>query len=166
MFSKKKQNQTNEAISEAELLGEHFNSIRTAVLEIHSYKEKTIAPSPTYIYHKPINIEDAWPSCREAFIKMFGILNTIAIRFQLEPTDLPSDKTFTQAIETFVDTLDTITFGIADAVGTGIYSSEELDEIDDLVLSIQTSADRIQKFVLVDFPFPSESARPVIPTDD
>jgi hypothetical protein len=133
------------------LLGEHFHSIRTTILEIHDFKEKVLKPTPTHQVRKKVDIEEAWPDCQKLFIEIFNELNEIADHFQIESGNFYDNSTFTEAIEAFLNELNTILLGMTDALGTGRYSEKELESIDARILKIQLGATRLQNQITKDF---------------
>jgi hypothetical protein len=148
------------AESKPEILGEHFDSIRTTALEIRDFKSKTIFPTPTHAVRKAVDIDAAWPSSRELFIKVFGVLNGIAHRFDLESGSFIRGSGFASALDSFVDTVDRVTFGLADALGTGKFAPHELQSIDDQILIVQGGINQLRKYVLEDFDFQRTPVRP------
>lgn len=140
----------------AELLGEHLNSIRINLLEIRSFETKTIRPNPFHQITKPVDIEEAWPDCRKLFIEMYAVLNDIASHFNIEPGGIYENSGFKESIDSFINQQDVITFGIADALGTGEYEEEELVLVDGLILNIQQSAILMRKYVLEEFKYSTQ----------
>ncbi|QBG48409.1 hypothetical protein EGM51_13775 [Verrucomicrobia bacterium S94] len=139
---------------DAALLGENFGSIRTALTEILEFKEKRYKPTPVYEVRKKVDIESAWPACRDRLYSMFEELTSIAKQLDMETTTINPDLSFSEAIETFVVQLNSIVYGLADVVGTGKHTLEELIEVNDRILNIQLSANELERFVLSEFKFP------------
>ncbi|MDF7806539.1 hypothetical protein P4E94_03750 [Pontiellaceae bacterium B12219] len=152
-FKHKKAKKEAPAEVDIALLGEHFYSIRITILEIRNFKEKIILPTPTHKVRKKIDIEEAWPNCRNLFIEIFNILNEVGERFQVEQGGFYENSLFTEALDAFLDQLATILFGIADALGTGRYTDQELIDIDARILQIQHGANRLLKYVKTDFTY-------------
>lgn len=144
---------------DALLLGEHFNSIRTTMLEIRNFREKKFTPTPTFEFSKIVDIEETWPDCRDRYIQIFRILNDIAGRFMMDLSSFYENDGFTEAIDAFVTQLDTITVGLGDALGTGHFSPEELQECDRLILTIQHNANLMRTYVLTEFVYSAEPTR-------
>lgn len=139
---------------DAALLGENFGSIRNALTEILEFKEKRYKPTPVYEVRKKVDIESAWPACKEQLYSMFEELTSIAKQLEMETTSINPDLSFAAAIETFIVQLNSIVYGLADVVGTGRHTLEELIEVNDRILNIQLSANRLERFVLLEFKFP------------
>lgn len=139
---------------DATLLGENFGAIRNALQEILDFKEKRYKPTPVYEVRKEVDIEVTWPRCKDQFYSMFDELTSVARHMEMQTTSLKADASFNQAIETFIVQLNSIVYGLADAVGTGKYSLDDLISVNDQILEIQHNANKLQKFVLVDFKFP------------
>ncbi len=137
----------------AALLGEHLNSIRTTFLEIRRFKVKKFRPTPFHQLSRPVDIEEAWPDCRDQFFEMYAILNEIASHFNTEADEISDSSGFAESLDTFIEQQDNITFRIADALGTGLHEEEELLHIDQLILQIQHTANRMSKFVLEKFKY-------------
>lgn len=142
------------------LLGEHLASIRTAAQEIRNFKEKTIFPTPTHTVQKKINIDAAWSSSRELLIEIFNVLNGIAVHFDQEPGSFIRGSGFANSLDAFIKTVDRITYGLVDAIGTGRFSAKEITAIDDRILMVQSGMNRLRKHVLEDFNYPATSVRP------
>lgn len=138
---------------DASLLGEHFDSIRAAILEIKNFKQKKKKLTPTYTATQKVDIEKAWNTCRAEFEKMLTQLNEIAERFEIEPRKLNGNETFDKAIESFLEQLATVTFGVADALGTGAFTEEELMRVDGQILFIQKTAFHLHTLIKDEFDF-------------
>lgn len=150
------------SITETALLGEHLASIRKTAVEIRDFKEKTIYPTPTHAVRKKIDIEAAWPSSRQLFIQIFGVVNEVASRFELEPGSFVRGCGFENAVIAFIKTLDRITYGLVDALGTGKYAPSELVSIDERILLVQSGMNRLRKHVIEDFNYPVKQVRPTV----
>lgn len=153
------------------LLGEHFASIRSTAVEIRDYREKIIYPTPTSEVRKQIDIDHAWPSSKDLLIETFQILNGIAKRFDIEPGSFFTGDGFAEALDAFIKTVDRITYGLVDAIGTGRYSPRQIRAIDDRILLVQSGMNRLRKHVLQDFRYPLTPVRPSVtdnyqPTDE
>ncbi len=157
MLFKKKELKIDVAV-----MGDQLNSIRTALLEIRTFDKKKITASPTSTYWKPVNIEHAWPDCRELYSQTYQLLQGIAERFGTKLPDLPADETFSRSLELFVESLDELTLRLADALGTGTISETELINIDNRIIEVQNTVNRIRKHVQVDFIYPAVQNRPPI----
>lgn len=137
----------------ANLLGEHFDSIRAAIIEIRQFKVKKNKLTPTFTATIKVDIEKAWDACRNDFFDMYGILNEVAEYFQMEPDTFDESGSFNATIESFLKQLATVTFGVADALGTGTYSEDELKKIDEQILFVQKTATKLNNFVKEKFDF-------------
>lgn len=158
-FRKKKESRSASGINAA-MLGEHFASIRTTAVEIRDFREKLIRPTPTQHVLKQVNLDEAWESSRELFIEIFSILNDVADCFGITKGGFFRNGGFSSALNAFINTLDTITYGIADALGTGLYPPEKLQAIDARILQVQTGMNRLRKHVMEDFTYQRSPARP------
>ncbi|MDZ8118054.1 hypothetical protein [Pontiella agarivorans] len=139
---------------DASLLGENFGSIRNVLTEILGFKEKRYKPTPAHEVRKKVDIESAWPSCRDQFNSMFEELTSIAKQLDMKTTTINPNLTFVEAIETFIVQLNSIVYSLADAVGTGRHTLDELIEVNDRILKIQLSANDLERFVLSEFKYP------------
>jgi hypothetical protein len=79
------------------------------------------------------------------------MLNEVAARFQIEQGGFYENSGFAEALDAFLDQLETILVGLTDALGTGRHSEEELKDIDAQILQIQHGANRLLKYVKQDF---------------
>ncbi len=148
-----KKGMKKEAVN-ARLLGENFGAIRNALSEIQGFKEKRYTPTPSHEVRKEVDIEVTWPQCKDEFYAMFDQLISIAKQLDMLTTTLRPNPTFNQAIGTFIVQLNSMVYGLADAVGTGKYALKDLTSVNEQILEIQLIANKLQKHVLFDFKFP------------
>lgn len=146
---------------DAALLGENFNAIRDALSEILKFKTKRYKPTPSHEVHKAIDIEEAWPSCREFVTEMFSELHVIGEQLNVDTAGFPEKATLKEAIHAFVDQMNDIVFKLVDTIGMGKYSLEELIAVNEQVLAAQLKANQLQKFIMVEFIYPGMPDRPM-----
>ncbi|QBG48747.1 hypothetical protein EGM51_15565 [Verrucomicrobia bacterium S94] len=96
------------------LLEEHLDSIRVSLLEIRGFRQKKVVRSPTIHFMQPIDIEEAWPDCREAFQQAYPLLAHVAGNLDVEYETMPVSAPFGLSIDQFVNLIDRITVRLDD----------------------------------------------------
>jgi hypothetical protein len=134
------------------LLEEHLDSIKVSLLEIRSFRKKKIAKTPTYHYIQRIDIEEAWPSCRDTLQRAYGLICDVANSFHAEYEVMVPSSSFGSAIDQFANLIDRITLA-QEETGEFVFSQQKLHAIDDGILNVQKSVNLIRKHVMVDFVF-------------
>lgn len=142
-----------------ELLEEHLDSIRDRMLEIRNFEKKRITRSPTHMYWKPIDIEEAWPSCQEVFTDTYAVLCGIARSFHTESLELPPSATFAEALDLFSYLVARIEMHLASTDEVGLFSQEQLVVIDHRILQVQHATNRLHKHVVNDFIYAENAVR-------
>lgn len=143
-----------------ELLDDHLGSIRSALVEIHYFTKKKIATNPTHIYWKPINIELAWNDVMELFANAYAELCMVSRQLHIPP---PAQNDFSLnfkgSLIIVIGLIDELVHHIDSSEETQQHTQAELVAIDEHILSIQQTTNRIKKHVMVDFEYPSRLAR-------
>lgn len=142
-----------------ELLEEHLDSIRKMMLEIRNFEKKKITRSPMHTYWKSIDIEEAWPSCREVFTDTYAVLCGIARSFHTEPFELPPSASFSEALDLFSYLVARIEMQLGATDEVGLFSQDQLAGIDHRILLVQNAANRLQKHVVNDFVYAENAVR-------
>ncbi len=156
MFSRvfgKNKKVENETGIDLRLLKEHLDSVKVHLLEIRNYKEKKIIRSPTHIYWKKIDIEEVWPSSREVLIKSYNLLNKISEELHEHSVELGSPSGLKETLDAFVAQIDRVVHHIDVAQNAEYYSQARLRAVDDEILTVQNTVNRIHKHVRIDFTY-------------
>lgn len=139
------------------VLEEHLDSIKVCLLEIRGFRKKKIVKSPTFHFMQNIDLEEAWPSCRETLRKAFDSLCHVAENLQVEFEAMPPTAPFGKSLDQFVNLIDRITIFL-EGSEESFLSTETLLNIDNAILRVQQAALALQKKVMVDFVFTRNSA--------
>lgn len=142
-----------EAGVDLHLLEEHLGSIKVQLLEIRNFKEKKISRSPTHVYWKKIDIEEAWPSSKNLLIESYDLLNKISEELHEHFVELGNPAGLKETLDVFIAQIDRIVLHINAARDTEHYSLERLRAIDAEILTVQNAANRIHKHVRTDFTY-------------
>jgi len=134
------------------LLEEHLDSIKVSLLEIRGFRRKKVIKTPTFHYMQPIDIEEAWPSCRASLQQAYALLSHVAEKLEVEHDSMPSSTSFGRAIDQFVNLIDRKTIAMEES-GSLIFSQDELQSIDTSILQVQQAVNSLRKRVMVDFTF-------------
>ncbi len=134
------------------LLEEHMDSIKVSLLEIRAFRKKKIVKTPTHHYMQHVDIEEAWPSCRDTLHRAFGLTCEVAKSFRVEYEAMAPSASFGTAIDQFVNLIDRITLAQEETAESAL-SQEKLRAIDANILTVQKSVNLIQKHVMVGFVF-------------
>jgi hypothetical protein len=135
-----------------DLLEEHLDSIKVALLEIRGFRKKKIIKTPTFHYMQSIDIEEAWPSCRGSLHQAYEQLSHVAEKLDVEHEALPPSASFGRAIDQFVNLIDRKSL-ILEENRSLSFSPNELQIIDNNILQVQQAVNLLQKRVMVDFTF-------------
>lgn len=138
------------------LLEEHLDSIRVSLLEIRSFRQKKVVRTPTIQFMQPIDIEEAWPGCREAFQQSYTLLSHVAGNLDVEYEAMRVSSPFGTSIDQFVNLIDRITVRLDEGEPL-VFPQEQLRNIDDNILKIQQTVNLIKKYVMTDFTFSRNS---------
>ena len=149
----KKEEVENGAGVDIHLLEEHLGSIKGHLLEVRNFKEKKISRSPTYVYWKKVDIEEAWPSSKKVLIESYHLLNKISEELHEHSVELGSPSGLKYTLDAFVSQIDRIVHHIDAAQDTEHYSQERLRAIDAEILTVQNAVNRMHRHVRVDFTY-------------
>ncbi|MDF7798011.1 hypothetical protein P4C99_00950 [Pontiellaceae bacterium B1224] len=133
-------------------LDQQLDNIRVRLLEIRGFRKKKVAKSPTLHFMKKIDLEEAWPSCRDTTHQMFALLCSVAQCFQVEFEAMPPTTSFGSALDQSVNLIDRIMLHL-ETSETAALSENELQTIDSNILKAQHAANTLQKHVMVEFVF-------------
>ncbi len=135
-----------------DLLEEHLDSIKVSLLEIRGFRKKKIIKSPTFHYMQSIDIEEAWPSCRDSLHQAYLLLSHVAEKLDVEHEALPPSASFGKAIDQFVNLIDRKTLILEEHRDLS-FPHQELQTIDTNILQVQQAVNLLQRRVMVDFTF-------------
>jgi hypothetical protein len=134
------------------LLEEHLDSIKVSLLEIRSFRKKKIVKSPTFHHIQRVDIEEAWPACRDTLHRAYGLICDVSQSFHVGYEAMEPSVSFGTAIDQFANLIDRITLAQEETGGL-VFSKEKMHGIDDNILKVQKSVNLIQKHVMADFVF-------------
>ena len=141
-----------EAVIDLNLLEEHLDSIKVRLLEIRAFRKKKIIKSPTFHYMQNIDIEEAWPTCRETLHQAYDLLCQVAGNLGAEYEAMRPSTSFGVAIDQFVNLTDRIVLFL-ETTGDSAFSEMNPRMIDEAILRVQGSTNLLQRRVMVDFVF-------------
>ena len=141
-----------EAVIDLNLLEEHLDSIKVCLLEIRAFRKKKIVRSPTFHFMQNIDIEEAWPSCRETLREAYDLLCHVAENLGAEHEAMSSSASFGVAIDQFVNLTDRIVLFL-ETTGDSAFSEMNPRMIDEAILKVQGFTNLLQRRVMVDFVF-------------
>jgi hypothetical protein len=149
---KSKLAETPEAPIDLQLLEQHLGTIKVCMLEIRGFRQKKIVKSPTFHFMQKIDLEEAWPTCRQPLRIAYGLLCKVADSLDVEYEEMPQTASFGRSIDQFVNLVDRISLFL-EADGGAALSEANMRTIDEAILVVQHHANSLQKKVMVDFVF-------------
>jgi len=156
LLQKKKEEPSEEELAavviDLNMLEEHLERIKVSLLEIRAFRKKKIVKSPTFHFMQKIDIEEAWPGCRDTLRQAYDLLCNLAENLNVQYETAQSTATFGMSIDQFVNLIDRIMIFLEDA-GEKAFSETNLQSIDAAILKVQQCTNRLQKHVMVDFVF-------------
>lgn len=133
-----------------ELLSTHLSSVKVRLMEIRSFEKKRMTPSPTHVYWKAVDIEDAWPSCKEFVAEMYGVVADVSRELCLEPVTYRDEFHFRKALDVFIGQIDRMQQQI-ERYQDRLFTKERLRALDEYIMMVQHAVNRLHKHVLVEF---------------
>ncbi len=160
-FKRNKVDQADHAASESpmepgidgDLLDAHLCAIRVCLMEVLHYKKKRMAPTPTHIYWKMIDTEEAWESSKELMLSAFRTLCIVAAELHVPHEDLSLGSNFKQALCACIDMIEKIDRHILDTTETTQLSESKLVAIDAKILEVQHATNRVNRHVIKEFTY-------------
>lgn len=156
-FQKQKTLDTSQAPIDLKLLEKHLDRIKVSALEIRGFRQKKITKSPTLHFMKNVDLEEAWPSCRDQFFNTYNLLCHVAQNLQIEYGEMSPTVPFGMAIDQFSNLIDRITIFL-ETTDDSSFSQLNLRPINRAILEVQHSINVLQRRVMVDFVFTRNSA--------
>ena len=139
---------------DGEILDAHLCSIKLCLREILNYKKKRFAPTPTHVYWRAVDPEEAWESVQEALSVAFRILCKVSSELHVASSNPVFPETsFHEALHAVIDLIDQIDRHVQTTAETRQHSGLQLQHIDDEILQVQHMANKINKHVTKDFKY-------------